>query len=75
VHCDVCPVWTEAGSQETETEVMVGGSVTVMVAVPDLVAACVEVAVTVTVPAVLGAVKSPKELIVPTLALQVTAAL
>jgi hypothetical protein len=54
---------------------MVDGSVTVMVAVPDLVAACVEVAVTVTVPAVLGAVKSPKELIVPTLALQVTAAL
>jgi hypothetical protein len=54
---------------------MVGGSVTVMVAVPDLVASCVEVAVTVTVPAVPGAVKSPEELIVPALALQVTAAL
>ena len=59
----------------TDTEAIVGGSVTVMVAVPDLVAACVEVAVTVTVPAVLGAVKSPEELIVPALTLQVTAEL
>ena len=56
----------------TDTEVIVGGSVTVMVAVPDLLASCVEVAVTVTVPAVLGAVRRPDELIVPALALQVT---
>jgi len=59
----------------TDTEVMVGGSVTVMVAVPDLLPSCVEVAVTVTVPAALGAVKSPEELIVPALALHVTAEL
>jgi small basic protein len=57
---------------ETETEVMVGGAVTFTVAVPDLVVSCVDVAVTVTLPAVLGAVRSADELMVPALALQVT---
>jgi small basic protein len=58
--------------QETEIEVIVGGAVTLTVAVPDLVVSCVDVAVTVTLPAVLGAVRSPDELMVPALALQVT---
>jgi hypothetical protein len=40
-----------------------------------LVVSCVDVAVTVTLPAVEGAVKSPEELIVPALALHVTAEL
>jgi hypothetical protein len=58
------------------TEVMVGdGAVTFTVAVPDLVASCIDVAVTITLPAVLGAVKSPEELTVPALAPQVTAEL
>ena len=59
----------------TDTEVTAGGSVTVTVAVPDLAAFCVEVAVTVTAPAVPGAVRSPEELIAPALADQVTAEL
>jgi small basic protein len=50
-------------------------AVTATVAVPDLVVSWVEVAVMVTVPAVLGAVRSPEELIVPALALQLTAEL
>jgi hypothetical protein len=72
VHCEVCAVCTEPGLQETETEVMVGGAVTFMVAAPDLVVSCVDMAVTVTVPTVEGAVNRPEELIVPALALQVT---
>jgi small basic protein len=51
---------------ETATEV------TATIAVPDLLVSCVDVAVTVTLPAVLGAVRTPDELIVPALALQVT---
>ena len=58
--------------QETEIEVIVGGAVTLTVAVPDLVVSCVDVAVTVTLPAALGAVRSPEELMLPVLALQVT---
>jgi hypothetical protein len=58
--------------QETETEVMVDGAVTFTVAVPDLLVSCVDVAVTVMLPAVPGAVRSPDELIVPALAVQVT---
>ena len=61
--------------QETETEVMAEGAVTVIVAVPDLDVSSVDVAVIVTEPALLGAVKTPDELIVPALALQVTAEL
>jgi hypothetical protein len=65
----------DVGLHETETEVTVGGSVTPTVALPDLVVSCVDVAVTVTLPAALGAVKRPEELIVPALAPQVTAEL
>jgi hypothetical protein len=49
-----------------------GGVVTVTVAVPDLVVSWTDVAVTVTVPAVAGAVNAPEELIVPALADHVT---
>ncbi len=48
---------------------------TITGAVPDFVASCVLVAVTVTLPAEAGAVKSPLELMLPPLALQVTAEL
>jgi hypothetical protein len=55
---------------------MVGGvEVTVTVAVPDLVASCVLVAVAVTAPTVAGAVSNPLALIAPALALHVTAEL
>jgi hypothetical protein len=43
--------------------------------VPDFVASCVLVAVTVTVPTEVGAVKNPLESMVPALADQVTAEL
>lgn len=56
----------DAGEQDTETEVIVAGTVTVMVAEPDLVESCVEVAVMVAVPAPLG-VKTPALLTVPML--------
>jgi hypothetical protein len=46
-----------------------------MVAVPDLVASCVLVAVTVTLPAEAGAVKTPLVFTVPLLADHVTAEL
>ena len=63
--------------QATCTEVMVaeGGGCTVTDAVPDLVGSCVLVAVTVTVPAVAGAVRMPLVLTVPPLADHVTAEL
>jgi hypothetical protein len=63
-----------AGEQSTETEVMAGVAVTVTGADPDLVESCVEVAVMVAVPAAVG-VKTPDELIVPSVAAQVTAEL
>ena len=74
VHWLVWPVvCTVAGLQVAVTLVMVGGAgVTVTLAVPDFVLSCTEVAVTVTFPAVAGAVRSPDELIVPALADQVT---
>jgi len=59
------------GLQEAETDVMVG-PVTLTVAVPDLLVSWVDVAATVTLPVVLGAVNRPDELIVPALAVQVT---
>jgi hypothetical protein len=61
--------------QETETEVMAGGAVTVTVVLPALVASWTDVAVTVAVLAVPGAVNNPEELIVPELADHVTAEL
>jgi hypothetical protein len=75
LHCDVASVAREEGSQVTATEVIeiIGGvDCTVTVAVPDFVASCVLVAVTVMVPAEAGAVKSPLESMVPVLADQVT---
>jgi hypothetical protein len=60
------------GLQETETEVMVGGVVTVTTALPDLVVSWTDVAVTVTEPDVAGAANNPEELIVPALADHVT---
>jgi hypothetical protein len=76
VHCDVWPVCTEVGLQETVTEVMVGGVVvTVTIVLPTLVESWTDVASTVTVLAVPGAANNPEELIVPALALQVTAEL
>jgi hypothetical protein len=73
LHCDVALTITAAGLQLTETEVIVGGvNCTVMAAVPAFVGSCVLVAVTVTVPAEAGAVKSPLALMVPPFAAQVT---
>ena len=56
----------EEGEQETVTAVMVGGAAveTTTLVKPDLVVSCVEVAVTVAVPAPL-AVNTPAELTVP----------
>jgi hypothetical protein len=76
VHCDVAPVLTVAGLQVTKTEVIEGEvSCTVRVALPSLVVSWTLVAVTVTVPAEAGAVKSPLGLMVPPLAVHVTAEL
>jgi len=64
--------------QLTETEEIVGGVVcvaTVIVAVPNLLVSCVLVAVTVTDPVEPGAVNNPLPLIVPPLAVHVTAEL
>ena len=75
-HCDVALVLTVVGLQATWTEVIVeAGACTVRDAVPDFVASCVLVAVTVTLPAEAGAVKNPLVLTVPALADQVTAEL
>ncbi len=64
------------GLQETVTEVMVGGAdCTITGDVPDFEASCVLVAVTVTVPAAAGAVKSPVALTLPPFADHVTAEL
>jgi hypothetical protein len=73
VHCDVALTFTIAGLQVTESEVIAGGvNCTVIAAVPDFVGSCVLVAVTVTVPAEPGAVKSPLALMLPPFADQVT---
>jgi len=71
---EVCVVTMEPGVQTTDTEVMVDGAVTVTGAEPNLVASCVEVAVTLAVPAPLG-VNTPEEVIVPPVADQFTAEL
>ena len=60
------------GEQPTVTDVIVTDAVMVTDVEPDLPVSWVDVAVTVTLPAVPGAVRSPEELIVPALALQVT---
>ena len=66
------------GLQTASTDVMVGGwegSFTVTDVLPDFVESCMLVAVTVTEPALAGAVKAPLELMVPPLADHVTAEL
>ncbi len=76
VHCEVALVAIVDGLHATPTEEIVGGvACTVIIAVPDLVVSCVLVAVTVTDPAEPGAVNNPLPLIVPPLAVQVTAEL
>jgi len=57
----------DKGEQATETDVMVAGAVTVTVADPDLEESCMEVAVTVAVPAADG-VSTPDPLTLPMLA-------
>jgi len=54
------------GEQNTETVVMVAGTVTTMLALPDLVVSCVDVAVITAVPAAVG-VKIPAGLMLPML--------
>jgi hypothetical protein len=65
---------TVDGLQVTETEVIndTGAACTVMAAFPDTAGFCVLVAVMVAVAPEAGAVKSPVELIAPTLADHVT---
>jgi hypothetical protein len=76
VHCDVLSGFTVEGLHVAETEVMVDAAAcTVTVASPDAVESCTLVAVIVTVPGEPGAVKAPLELMVPALAVQVTAGL
>jgi len=65
-------VFTVAVAGETDTA---SGVTTVTLADPNLVESCVDVAFTVTVPGAFGAVKTPVALIVPALALQLTAEL
>jgi hypothetical protein len=66
VQADVCVARMDVGEQTTETEAIIGGTVTVTVAGPDLVKSCVEVAMMVAVPAPLG-VKTPALLTEPML--------
>ena len=73
MHCEVALVAIVDGLQTTPTEEIVGGAAfTVIVAVPILLVSCVLVAVTITVPAELGAVNDPLPLIVPPLAVHFT---
>ena len=58
-----------------ETPMIVGAAVTVTTVLPVLLVSCTDVAVTVTVLAVAGAVSNPEELIVPALVPHVTAEL
>ncbi|HEV2487589.1 MAG TPA: hypothetical protein VGT08_18860 [Terracidiphilus sp.] len=66
VHAEVCVVRIAVGTHATETDVIVDGRVTVMIAEPNLVVSCVDVAVMVAVPAPAG-VKTPAPLTVPML--------
>jgi len=76
LHCEVAFSPIVDGLQVTAKEVIEElTDCTVTEAVPDFVASCVLVAVTVAVPAVAGAVKSPLVLMVPTLEDHVTAEL
>lgn len=70
-HVEVCVVEIEVGEHATETDVIVGETVTVTDAAPNLVESCVEVAVIVAVPAPEG-VKTPADVTVPPVAVHVT---
>jgi hypothetical protein len=74
LHCEVAPGATVAGVQVTETAetVPVAAACTATVALPDLVVSWVLVAVTVALPPVAAAVKSPFASMVPPFAVQVT---
>lgn len=74
MHCDVASGAIADGEQATDIEVIVGGvaDCTATDAVPDFVASCVLVAVTVMLPADDGAVRSPLELMLPPLVNHVT---
>lgn len=61
----------DVGEQATETEVIVGATVTATVAEPDLVESSVDVAVMVALPAAEG-VKTPVDVITPSVADQET---
>jgi hypothetical protein len=74
VQVDVCVVKMDVGEQTTETEVIVGGTTTVICAEPDLVESWVDVAVMVAVPAPEG-VNTPADVAVPPVADQLTAEL
>jgi hypothetical protein len=77
LHCDVWPVITAEGEHATATELTddPGAICTETAVFPDTAGFCMLVAVMVAVAAEAGAVKSPVELIAPTLADQVTAEL
>jgi len=66
VHAEVWLVWIEEGVQVTVTPVIVDDEMTATVAEPDLEVFCVDVAVMVAVPVVVG-VKTPLLLTVPIL--------
>src|ERR1035441_6456687 len=71
-HIEVPVVRIEAELQTTVTEVIAMGAATVTALEPDLLPSCTEVAVIVALPAPDG-VKTPPEVIVPPVAVQVTA--
>jgi hypothetical protein len=75
LHCEVALGAIVEGLHATDTEDIVDGLdaiATITVAVPDLLESSLLVAVTVTLAAALGAVRSPLVLIVPALAVHVT---
>lgn len=75
VHCEVAFVGIVDGLHATPTEEIFGGLdpiATITVAVPDLLESSVLVAVTVTVAAEFGAVRTPLALMDPLLAVHVT---
>lgn len=71
---DVCVIWIDAGVQITETDAMDEDAFIAIVAVPDFVVSCVDVAVTIAVPDPLG-VNRPDAVMVPPVAVHVTAEL
>lgn len=75
VNCALAPVFTEVDVGDTEIDVTTGGGaavVTLTLADPDTDGLATLVAVTVSLPALAGAVYWPAEVIVPSNAFQVT---